>query len=129
MTERDDDLRYLGYFEHDAARFTRGEGIWYGRDAFHFACTNGGEKKKGQIWRYYPSRAEGTARETQEPGKLELFIEPNGGSLVGNRDNVTMAPWGDLIVSEDGTTLFLNIQTPGMTLAIIGPWEKLRFQG
>jgi secreted PhoX family phosphatase len=26
------------------------------------------------------------------------------------------------IFSPDGTTLFVNIQSPGMTLAITGPW-------
>jgi secreted PhoX family phosphatase len=72
-------------------------------------------------------------------------------------DNVAIAPWGDLILCEDGrdgnfvrgvtpsgvlypiarnasefagsvfspdrTTLFVNIQRPGLTLAITGPWE------
>ena len=75
-------------------------------------------------------------------------------------DNITMSPWGDLVICEDGsedqhligitpngelyqfarnampqkseltgstfspdgTTLFVNIQSPGLTLAITGPW-------
>lgn len=157
----DDDLRYQGYFESGAARFARAEGIWYGKDAIHFACTNGGHAKKGQIWRYYPSENEGTAREHETPAQLELFIEPNDGTLVENCDNVTLAPWGDLIICEDGrnpqylvgvtpegktyhfarnnlsefagacfspdgTTMFVNIFSPGMTLAITGPWEQVR---
>ena len=77
-----------------------------------------------------------------------------------NVDNITIAPWGDIIVCEDGpeanrvlgvtpagvlfefannamntsefagatfspdgTTLFVNIQDPGLTLAITGPWR------
>ena len=28
--------------------------------------------------------------------------------------------------SPDGTTLFVNIQTPGVTVAITGPWQELR---
>ncbi|HEY0891421.1 MAG TPA: alkaline phosphatase PhoX [Cellvibrio sp.] len=28
--------------------------------------------------------------------------------------------------SPDGTTLFVNIQQPGFTLAITGPWQTLR---
>ena len=159
----DDDLRYQGFFESGAARFARGEGIWYGRDAVHFACTNGGRKRKGQIWRYFPSAAEGTPREKNERGKLELFIEPNDGELLENCDNVTLAPWGDLIICEDGQspqylvgvtqqgktyrfarttlaefagacfspdggTLFVNIFTPGMTLAIVGPWETFKHE-
>ena len=31
------------------------------------------------------------------------FIEPNDGTLIENADNLTHAPWGDLIVCEDGT--------------------------
>jgi uncharacterized protein len=29
--------------------------------------------------------------------------------------------------SPDGNTLFVNIQNPGMTLAIWGPWERGMF--
>lgn len=156
----DDDLRYQGYYEDHCTRFARGEGIWTGKDALYFACTNGGKKRKGQVWRYHPSPAEGTAGESKQPGQVELFIEPNDGALVENCDNLTMAPWGDLIICEDGTTpqflvgvrpdgsiykigrtsiselagacfspdgttLFVNIQTPGMTVAITGPWREL----
>lgn len=96
-----DDLR-LRAFEKGAARFARGEGMWYGNDAIYFACTNGGHEKLGQIFRYVPSPAEGTPEEENQPGKLELFIEPNDGSLVTNGDNLTVSPWGDLIVCEDG---------------------------
>ncbi|MBM3835743.1 MAG: DUF839 domain-containing protein [Verrucomicrobia bacterium] len=161
ITSPDDDLRYQGRFEKGAARFARGEGMWYGHRSIYFACTNGGEKQKGQIWRYVPSRFEGTSREKNRPGTLELFIEPNDANLVENADNLTVAPWGDLIVCEDGTetqlilgvtpqgriykiggtniselagatfspdgtTLFVNIQTPGWTLAIKGPWRQQR---
>lgn len=157
----DDDLRYQGYFDHGAARFARGEGIWYGKDGIYFACTNGGLKRKGQIWRYVPSAVEGTTEERNRPGKLELFIEPDDGNLVENCDNVTLAPWGDLIICEDGmspqylvgvtpegqtyrfgkttlaefagacfspdgNTMFVNILSPGMTLAVTGPWKQLR---
>jgi len=159
-----DDLRYRG-FAKGAARFARAEGMWYGRDAVYWCCTNGGKKQKGQIWRYVPSPAEATPGETQQPGTLELFVEPNDGNVLENCDNITVAPWGDLIVCEDevfpgagrdflvgvtpqgklyklgrnamndselagaafspdGTTLFVNIQTPGLTLAITGPWNR-----
>lgn len=156
----DDDLRYRG-FEDGAARFARGEGMWYGNDAVYFACTNGGRKKLGQIWKYSPSPEEGVAEETSNPGNLELFAEPNSSTIIENADNLTVAPWGDLIVCEDcdskqdlcgitpdgniykfgrnaksnselagavfspdGSTLFMNIQHAGLTLAITGPWDK-----
>jgi len=102
----DDDLRYRG-FEAGAARFARGEGIFYGerdgRGEVFIACTNGGEAGKGQIWKYYPSPAEGTAGEWDQPATLELFVEPNDGTIIENADNLTIAPWGDLVVCEDGT--------------------------
>ena len=102
----DDDLRYRG-FDAGAARFARGEGIFYGeRDGVaevYIACTNGGEAEKGQIWRYRPSPAEGTQGEVAQPATLELFVEPNDGTIIENADNLTVAPWGDLIVCEDGT--------------------------
>ncbi len=153
-----DDLRLRG-FAAGAARFARGEGMWYGNDVIYFACTNGGSAKAGQIWKYEPSPAEARDGERNQPGRLQLFIEPNNTALLENCDNVTVAPWGDLIMCEDGpgeqnlvgvtpdgtlyrlghnalseselagatfapdgTTLFLNIQRDGLTLAITGDW-------
>ena len=158
-----DDLRKQGVEGKDAAKFARGEGMWSSGTDIYFACTNGGLNKKGQIWRYTPSPHEGTNREEKQPGTLELFIEPNDSNLLENADNLTVAPWGDLIVCEDGpkeeflvgvtpeghvykfarnagnmsefagstfspdgTTLFVNIQNPGITLAITGPWHEIR---
>ena len=73
-----DDLRRRG-FAAGAARFARGEGMWYGDGSVFFACTNGGRIKRGQIWKYTPSPQEGTPDETDAPGTLELFVEPNDG--------------------------------------------------
>lgn len=155
-----DDMRYQE-FENGAARFARGEGMWKGNDGIYFACTNGGHRKAGQIWKYIPSPDEGTSKEESNPGKLTLFVEPNDRGLISNADNLTVAPWGDLIVCEDnsgdnfldgitpngeiykfarnarsstelagvcfspdGTTLFVNLQKEGYTLAITGPWRN-----
>jgi secreted PhoX family phosphatase len=97
----DDDLRYRG-FAAGAARFARGEGMWYGRDCIYFACTSGGSARLGQIWRYVPSPREGQPEEMDQPGKLELFIESHHEGLIEHADNLTIAPWGDLFVCEDG---------------------------
>lgn len=158
----DGDLNQRG-FAAGAARFASGEGIWYGDDEVYFACTNGGRAQKGQIWRYRPSPFEGTVQESGEPGSLELFVEPNDGTLVENADTITVAPWGDLVVCEDGTgddyvvgitpageiyklarnlngdgefagscfspdgtTLFVNMQSEGLTVAITGDWSEGR---
>ncbi|QDU91001.1 hypothetical protein Pla175_44170 [Pirellulimonas nuda] len=146
-----DELRYQG-FNAGAARFGRGEGMWFSDGQIYFACTEGGKKNIGQIWRLEPS-AEGDT--------LELFAEPNDNRMVQNADNLTMSPWGDLVVCEDrqgttvrlvgvtprgefytladnnakgefagacfspdGSTLFVNIQPKGLTLAITGPWHS-----
>ncbi|MCA9296858.1 MAG: DUF839 domain-containing protein, partial [Phycisphaerales bacterium] len=52
------DLRFRG-FAGGAARFARGEGIWFGEGSVYIACTNGGHAKRGQIYRYLPSPFEG----------------------------------------------------------------------
>lgn len=94
-----DDLRLRG-FKAGAARFARGEGIWAGDGEIFWACTNGGAKGLGQIFKYTPSPSEGTAEETP-PGTLELFVESEDSELLGACDNLTVAPWGGLVVSED----------------------------
>jgi secreted PhoX family phosphatase len=100
-----DEMKLEG-FADGATRFARGEGMWFGDagngSAVYFACTNGGRRKKGQIWRYEPSPAEATPGEAQAPGKLVLFAEPNHGEVVDNCDNLTINPHGGLIVCEDG---------------------------
>ena len=154
----DDDLRKRGYAE-GGARFARSEGIWFGDKELYFACTNGGKTQHGQVFRYRPSDAEGTAGEAKNPGKLELFVEPNDKAILQSADNLTIAPDGSVVVCEDGprsprihyitpegnihvlgqnryndkelaglcfspdgSTLFVNIYDPGITLAITGPW-------
>jgi secreted PhoX family phosphatase len=129
--------------------------MWYGsaesvgRASIFWACTDGGAKRFGQIFRYFPDTDE-----------VELFIEPNDDSLLKNADNITIAPWGDLFICEDtkgfnhlrgvtpegqlytlarnaqkngefagacmnadGSVLFVNLQAEGLTLAITGPWD------
>ncbi len=161
-----DDLRLRGVAA-GAARFSRGEGMWYGspeqvgEEAIYWVCTDGGQVQKGQIFRYFPSPAEGKAGEADQPGEMELFLEPNDTDLLRNGDNICIAPSGDLVICEDtsgtnairgvtpagefytigqngmngsevcggcfspdGKWLFVNIQSPGITLAITGPWRE-----
>ncbi len=100
----EDDLRYRG-FEKGAARFARGEGMWFGDGEMFFACTNGGPKQSGQVFRYQPSQFEGTPEEANEPGMLELYAESPDKSILHACDNLTIAPWGDVILCEDNGEL------------------------
>ena len=148
-----------------AAMFARGEGLCFAEDRLAFTCTIGGAARLGQVFTYVPSPHEGEARETEFPGHLELIAEADGSSLLKNADNLTMAPWGDLVLCEDsiddaynslvgigpdgrqyliarnaysdselagvcfspdGNIMFVNIQYPGMTLAITGDWAALK---
>ena len=74
-----------------------------GTEEVYIACTEGGEARLGQIWKYRPSSAEGTPQEKNSPATLELFVEADSGTILENGDNLTVSPWGDLIVCEDGT--------------------------
>ncbi len=108
-----DDLRDRGY-QHGAARFARGEGIWFGTGELYFACTNGGRNQAGQVFKYTPGENEGAANESSSPGLLELYLEPNDTDLLKSCDNLTVAPWGDLILCEDDPYPFLvGVTTDG----------------
>jgi secreted PhoX family phosphatase len=98
-----DDLRQQGYSK-GAALFSRGEGIWASPEAIYFTATSGGQAGRGQVFRYVPSAFEGRKEEAKYPGQLELFIEPNQQSVLDGPDNITVAPWGDLILCEDGSS-------------------------
>lgn len=111
VTSPEDDLRYRG-FARGGARFARGEGMWYGNQEIFFACTNGGEIGRGQVFRYVPSPYEGTAREKEKPGKLSLFLETNNTEMLKSCDNLTVAPWGDLVICEDDPHPFVVGVTP-----------------
>ena len=146
-----DDLRMQAY-NKGAARFARGEGIWFGDNELFFCCTSGGNKKLGQIMR---------VSFAQEQAQLSLFLESQSEAEFNFGDNVTIAPNGHLVVCEDqysdtvnnhikgvttegktydigkvkwqtepagacfspdGSTLFVNLYSPTATLAITGPW-------
>lgn len=146
----EDDLRYRGY-DAGAARFARGEGMWYADGQIYFACTNGGPKYCGQLFTY-----------DLASDSLELFAESQDKTVLHMCDNLTLSPSGHVFVCEDngelnrihfidqegvlkqfavnrsspseltgavfspsGKTLFVNVQENGDTVAITGPWEKL----
>ena len=138
-----------------AAVFARGEGCWWSEEerAVYFTCTTGGPVNGGQVFRLDP---------TTDGGTLTLVAQSQGDGALVSPDNLTVSPWGDLIVCEDsllgnnhlrgitpegtlydlarnvrsggisefagvcfspdGKVLFVNLQLPGLTLAITGPF-------
>ena len=61
-----------------------------------------------------------------QDGQLAKFAE-NNIILKGERNQISgdfrTKEWAGATFSHDGEWLFINIQTPGITCAITGPWE------
>lgn len=149
-----DTVRVEG-FAKGATQFTRGEGAWYGNNEIYFCCTDGGAARLGQVWRYQPGR------NPRDGGTIALFAEPNNPGILDSPDNITVSPFRDLFICEDGDaeqfvrgvtpegqlysfarnalndrefagacfstsplTLYVNIQDPGITFAIWGPFAR-----
>lgn len=145
-----DSVRYQAHAK-GAAKFSRGEGVWYGDGRVYFVCSNGGDIGKGQVWAYHP------ASDT-----VTLVVESTDASVLEAPDNITVGPDGRLYLYEDGAGgnnivgvnskgelfkvaenaigngsefaggcfshngrfMFVNMQNPGLTLVIEGPWRK-----
>ncbi len=135
------------------ATFARLEGCWYGSGHIFLNSTNGGDKERGQVWQYRPlgpSDGELTLLfESRDPAILNapdnICVSPRGGLVLCEDTEQEiyvrgLTPQGKIFdfaknilgnsefagatFSPDGKTLFLNIQTPGLTFAIWGPWEN-----
>lgn len=122
------DLRDRGHAK-GAAWFARGEGIHFGDGELYFTCTSGGPARLGQIFRYKPSRFEGDPREKDEPGRLQLFLEPTDNRVMAMCDNLAIAPWGHLMVCEDKVELrgtnFLRGVTPEGKVYAMGKLPRM----
>lgn len=151
----DDSLRFQGH-KAGAKLFARGEGITILGKHIYVCCTDGGNRRQGQIFRITPG---------SDSDSLELFLQPDGSDLLTNGDNICVGPHNQLIICEDlvrehrektphvrtitpdgqihtiarnalnrsefagscfdpgSGTLFFNIQNPGITFAVVGPWK------
>jgi len=135
-----------------ATPFARPEGIIAGNDSIYICCTSGGSLKKGQIWKLNPT--------VFNEISIELWYEVRDTTSLNMPDNITISPWGDLIVCEDNSdinrlwgittkgkpyliaqnsysnsefagvcfspmdnTMFVNLQSNGLTLLINGSWN------
>lgn len=99
----ENDLRFRGR-EKGATLFARGEGLCFADGEFFMTATIGGRQRLGQVFNYCPSAAEGTPGEDEHPGRLQLIAESTSDSLLRHADNLTMSPWGDLVICEDAPT-------------------------
>jgi uncharacterized repeat protein (TIGR03803 family) len=133
-----------------AARFRRGEGAWYADGKVYFVSTSGGAASAGQVFAYDPASetltliVESTDRAvldapdniTVGPDKRLYLFEDGGGqnNIVGvNADGElfrvaenSLSEFCGGCFSHDGRFMFVNIQSPGLTLVIEGPWRKGR---
>ncbi len=140
-----------------AVRFTRLEGSNFTEGAFWFDDTQGGEARRGQIYRLIPG-----PENVQGADTLELVFESTSENELDLPDNLIVTPWGDVWLAEDGggenrivgispeggtyvfarnahpemnefagptfapdgNTFFVNVQDPGTTFAIWGPFAR-----
>jgi secreted PhoX family phosphatase len=133
-----------------AARFSRGEGCWYGNARIYFVCTDGGDARAGQVFAYDPVTetltlvVESTDRAlldapdnlTVHPdGRLYLCEDGSGGDniVTVDHDGSTSilarnihsgAEWAGACFSEEGHVMFVNMQGDGLTFAIKGPFRR-----
>lgn len=131
-----------------ATRFNRLEGAYFSGGAFWFDDTVGGEKRLGQVFRYLPATQtlelfyEGTdAKKMKKPDNIvvapwgDLWFAENGSgrdrimgitpdgqvyAFASNRLNIL--EFAGPCFAPDGQTFFVNIQEPGVTLAVWGPF-------
>ncbi|AUX38663.1 uncharacterized protein SOCE26_000410 [Sorangium cellulosum] len=76
-----------------AAVIRRGEGICSSNGAVYLCATVGGPASAGQIFRLLPAGDGGT---------LELVAQSTDRDELDSPDNLTVAPWGDVVMVEDG---------------------------
>jgi len=142
-------------FALGCAAFARTEGIAYGGGSVYFCCTNGGPAKLGQVFRLDVRRDRlSLVVEPDDVAVLDgpdnICVSPHGDLVIcednlAQRENyiVGVTPHGacyrlarnahpdkrefaGACFAPDGRTLFVNVQQPGMTFAIWGPWEHRR---
>jgi hypothetical protein len=150
-----------------ATRSRKFEGMWWANGRAFIACSyarlsdGSAAQHDGQVWSYDP--------QTQSL-RLEVRFAVNpspdagtaGADVPDGPDNITVSPWGGLLLCEDGEgvqhllavapdgttslfarnhtndsefagatfspdrhTLFANIQQPGITFAITGPFARV----
>ncbi|MEM6928669.1 MAG: alkaline phosphatase PhoX [Myxococcota bacterium] len=105
-----------------AAIFKRGEGIWYDEveGTVFFSCTSGGPISFGQIFRLDPDRDGGTLTLVAQAENDEGLVFP---------DNLTVAPWGDLVICEDSILADNHVRVLCTDDGTVHPLARNRLNG
>jgi secreted PhoX family phosphatase len=132
------------------AQFARTEGITYQAGSVYFCCTNGGRVHAGQVWKLDLRRGQlSLALEADnraimdgpdniapspmgdlvicEDGREDdrvLGLTPSGAVYEIARNAYNNSEMAGACFAPDGHTLFVNMQEPGITFAIRGPWKR-----
>jgi secreted PhoX family phosphatase len=77
-----------------AAFLSRGEGAWFAEGHVYICSTDGGPNRRGQLYRL-DILSDGMDR-------LTLVAQAESEDSFGNPDNITVSPWGDVFLAEDG---------------------------
>jgi secreted PhoX family phosphatase len=138
-----------------AARFNRLEGAYFAGRAFWFDDTEGGEGRLGQVFRYLPDTQtlelfyEGTQdTNMKSPDNIVMTpwgdlwfaedgtgwdrimaITPGGQVYAFASNRLNDSEFAGPCFSPDGQTFFVNIQDPGVTLAIWGSFVRPKTAG
>lgn len=131
-------------------KFSRLEGAFFQEGVFWFDDTSAGDKKLGRVYRYIPHTNtlelfyEGNdAQKMEYPDNIcctpwgDLWFAEDGAGqdrLMGITPEGNVYPFAANRLSSDelagptfspdGNTLFVNIQSPGKTFAIWGPFQR-----
>ncbi len=131
------------------ATFGRLEGCFWHRDGVWIVSTDGGDAGLGQVWWYDPvnSRIK-VVYESKWSGALQspdnVSVSPRGALVLCEdghgsdrlkglshgqlfdiaRNRASHGEFTGCTWSPDGKWLFFNIQRPGATYAVTGPWDR-----
>ena len=138
-------------FARGAAEIARGEGAWFGNGMVYVVSTNGGPAGLGQVFALDPATQTFTAvYVSTDRSVLEapdnVCVSPRGGIVLCEdgggteyvhgltpdgeifrfaRNDLNGSEWaGATFEPKNGNWLFVNLQTPGITFAITGPWRQ-----
>ena len=77
-----------------AAFLSRGEGAWLSGRQVYFCSTDGGPANRGQLYKLDLS--------LENKDQITLVAQAEGDEAFDKPDNVTVSPWGDVFLAEDG---------------------------